>query len=313
MNFDEKIYVAGHNGMVGSAIVRCLERKGYTNIIKKSSKQLDLRNQAKVNEFFEEEKPNTVILAAAKVGGIEANRNDLTGFLMDNLLIEANVLTAAFNNDVENFMFLGSSCIYPREAPQPLKEEYLLTGPLEPTNEGYAIAKIAGLKACEYYNKEHGLNYISVMPTNLYGVNDNFDPNNSHVISAILQRMHYAKVNNEPSVVIWGTGNPYREFLYVDDMAEATVFLLENYKGNTFVNVGTGEDLTIRELAETIKKVVGYDGELVFDSTKPDGMYKKQLDVSKLSNLGWEPKISLEEGLKLTYEWFLECLDEDHI
>lgn len=307
MDLNEKIFVAGHNGMVGSAIVRCLERKGYTNIIKRTSKELDLRNQAKVNEFFEKEKPNTVILAAAKVGGIEANRNDLSGFLMDNLLIEINVLNASFKNGVENFMLVGSVCVYPTVVPQPIKEEYLFTGPLEPDDEGYGIAKIAGLKACEYYNKEHNLNYLSVMPTNIYGVNDNFHPKNSHVIAGIMRRMHNAKVNNEPSVIIWGTGKPTREFLYVDDMAEGTIFVLENYKGSTFLNIGTGEDITIKKLAETIKKVIGYNGELIFDSSMPDGTFRRQLDVSKIKELGWEPKISLEEGLKLMYEWYLNC------
>lgn len=311
MELNEKIYVAGHNGMVGSAIVRCLKRKGYTNIITKTSKELDLRDQNKVNEFFKKEKPNTVILAAAKVGGIEANRNNLTGFLMENLKIQTNVIDASYKHDVENFMFLGSSCVYPREAPQPLKEEYLLTGPLEPTNEGYALAKISGLKACEYYNKEHGLNYLSVMPCNIYGINDNFDPKNSHVIAAIMQRIHKAKENNEEYVEIWGTGNAYREFLYVDDAAEGTIFVLENYKGNTFLNLGTGEDMTIRELAETIKEVVGFEGKFKFNSSKPDGMHRKQVDITKLKELGWKPKISLKDGLSKTYEWYLNKLKEE--
>ncbi len=306
MKHDDKIYVAGHKGMVGSAIVRELEKKGYKNIIKRNSKELDLRNQNKVEEFFNKETPDVVILAAAKVGGIEANRNNLYGFLIENLQIETNVITSAYNNGVKNFMFLGSSCIYPREAQQPLNEDYLLTGPLEPTNEGYAISKIAGLKACEYINKEKGLNYLSVMPTNLYGINDNFDSKNSHVISAILQRMHKAKINKEPFVEIWGTGKPYREFLYVDDMAEGTIFVLENYTGKTFVNIGTGKDMTIKELAETIKEVVGYEGELKFDTSKPDGMYKKQLDISKIQQLGWKPKISLKDGLTKMYQWYLK-------
>lgn len=306
MDLDHKIYVAGHRGMVGSAIVRLLEKRGHKNIIKKTSSQLDLRDQTKVNEFFIKEKPETVILAAAKVGGIEANMNDLTGFLLENLQIQTNVLTSAYNNNVKNFMFLGSSCIYPKESNQPIKEEYLLTGPLEPTNEGYALAKITGIKACEYYHKEHGMNYLSVIPTNLYGINDNFDPKTSHVISSIIRRMHAAKVNNDPYVEIWGTGKPYREFMYVDDMAEATIFVLENYKERTSVNVGTGQDVTIKELAETIQEVVEYKGKLKFNTTKPDGMFRKRLDVTKLKNMGWEPKISLKEGLKRTYNWYLQ-------
>lgn len=292
--------------MVGSAIVRLLEKRGHENIIKKTSSQLDLRDQAKVNEFFIKEKPETVILAAAKVGGIEANMNDLTGFLLENLQIQTNVLTSAYNNNVKNFMFLGSSCIYPKESNQPIKEEYLLTGPIEPTNEGYALAKITGIKACEYYHKEHGMNYLSVIPTNLYGINDNFDPKTSHVISSIIRRMHAAKVNNDPYVEIWGTGKPYREFMYVDDMAEATIFVLENYKERTSVNVGTGQDVTIKELAETIQEVVEYKGKLKFNTNKPDGMFRKRLDVTKLKNMGWEPKISLKEGLKRTYNWYLQ-------
>ncbi len=306
MDLDHKIYVAGHRGMVGSAIVRLLEKRGHENIIKKTSSQLDLRDQAKVNEFFIKEKPETVILAAAKVGGIEANMNDLTGFLLENLQIQTNVLTSAYNNNVKNFMFLGSSCIYPKESNQPIKEEYLLTGPIEPTNEGYALAKITGIKACEYYHKEHGMNYLSVIPTNLYGINDNFDPKTSHVISSIIRRMHAAKVNNDPYVEIWGTGKPYREFMYVDDMAEATIFVLENYKERTSVNVGTGQDVTIKELAETIQEVVEYKGKLKFNTNKPDGMFRKRLDVTKLKNMGWEPKISLKEGLKRTYNWYLQ-------
>lgn len=306
MDLDEKIFVAGHNGMVGSAIVRLLEKRGHNNIIKRTSSQLDLRDQSKVNEFFIKEKPETVILAAAKVGGIEANMNDLSGFLLENLQIQTNTLTAAYQNNVENFMFLGSSCIYPKDSIQPIKEEYLLTGPLEPTNEGYALAKLTGIKACEYYKKEHGLNYLSVIPTNLYGINDNFDPKTSHVISSIMRRMHIAKENNDEHVEIWGTGNPYREFMYVDDMAEATIFVLENYKGNESINIGTGIDITIKELAETIKKVVGFEGELQFDSSKPDGMFRKRLDVTKLESMGWKSKISLETGLKLMYEWYLQ-------
>lgn len=310
MELDQKIYVAGHKGMVGSAIARLLEKRGHTNVIKRTSSQLDLRDQSKVNEFFSREKPETVILAAAKVGGIEANMNDLTGFLLENLQIQTNVLTAAYNNNVKNFMFLGSSCIYPRESAQPIKEEYLLTGPLEPTNEGYAIAKIAGIKACEYYFNEYGMNYISVIPTNLYGINDNFNPKTSHVISSIMRRMHNAKMNKDPFVEIWGTGKPYREFMYVDDMAEATIFVLENYKGRTSINIGTGKDITIKELAENIQEVVGYEGKLKFNKSKPDGMFRKRLDVTKLKNMGWESKVSLKEGLKKTYDWYLQNKDQ---
>ncbi|PKL66222.1 MAG: GDP-fucose synthetase [Methanobacteriales archaeon HGW-Methanobacteriales-1] len=310
MDLDQKIYVAGHTGMVGSAIVRMLEKKGYNNIIKRTSAQLDLREQSKVNEFFREEKPETVILAAAKVGGIEANMNDLTGFLLENIQIQTNVLTSAYNNNVQNLMLLGSSCIYPRESAQPIKEDYLLTGPLEPTNEGYALAKITGLKACEYYNKEHGMNYISVIPTNLYGINDNFDPKTSHVISSIMRRMHIAKENKDPYVEIWGTGKPYREFMYVDDMAEATIFILENYKGSSSINIGTGKDITIKELAKTIQETIGYKGKLIFNTSKPDGMFRKRLDVTKLKDMGWESKISLKDGLQMTYKWYLENNDE---
>ncbi len=310
VDLDEKIYVAGHRGMVGSSIVRLLEKRGYRNIIKRTSSELDLRNQTKVNEFFDKEKPETVILAAAKVGGIEANMNDLTGFLLENLQIQTNVLTAAYRNDVQNFMFLGSSCIYPKESKQPIKEEYLLTGPLEPTNEGYALAKITGIKACEYYHEEHGLNYKSVIPTNLYGINDNFNPKESHVISSIMRRMHIAKENKKDYVKIWGTGKPYREFMYVDDMAEATIFVLENYKGNNSINIGTGEDITIKELAETIKEVVGFKGKLIFDHSKPDGMFRKRLDVTKIKSMGWEPKISLKRGLRLMYRWYLQNKEE---
>ncbi|WP_413827274.1 GDP-L-fucose synthase family protein [Methanobrevibacter sp. UBA313] len=310
MEKNEKIYVTGHNGMVGSAIVRVLKRKGYTNIITKTSKELDLRNQNKTNEFIKKEKPNTIIIASAKVGGINANMNNLTGFLMDNLQIETNIISSAYKNNVENLMFLGSSCIYPREAQQPLKEDYLLTGPLEPTNEGYAIAKIAGLKACEYLNKEHDLNYISVMPCNLYGENDNFDPESSHVIAGIMQRMHLAKEENKSFIKIWGSGKPLREFLYVDDMAEATVFVLENYKGSDFINIGSFSEITIKELAETIQKVIGYEGELMFDTSKPDGMFRKKLDTTKINELGWQPKFSLENGLKKTYEWYLKNVYE---
>lgn len=305
LDLDSKIYVAGHNGMVGSAICRLLEKKGYSNLIVKSHSQLDLTNQANVNEFFKNEKPDVVFLAAAKVGGINANMNNQSAFLLENIGIEYNVINAAFENDVNDLMFLGSSCIYPKESEQPIKEDYLLTGPLEPTNEGYALAKIVGLKACEYLNEQYGTNYIGVMPTNLYGINDNFDLLTSHLVPAIMRKMHEAKINNNPQVEIWGTGKPYRELLFVEDMADATLFTFENYKGKSFVNVGTGEDLTIKQISETIQKIVGYEGELYFNTDKPDGMYRKLLDVTNLKDLGWEPKYTLEEGLKITYNWYL--------
>ena len=311
LDLDSNIYVAGHNGMVGSAICRLLEKKGYNNLILKSHKELDLTNQKDVNDFFKKENPDVIFLAAAKVGGINANMNNQSAFLMENIGIEYNVINAAFKNDINDLMFLGSSCIYPRESKQPICEEYLLTGPLEPTNEGYALAKIVGLKACQYYNEQYGTNYIGVMPTNLYGINDNFDLESSHLVPAIIRKMHEAKINNNPEVEIWGTGKPYRELLFVEDMADATLFAFENYKGKSFINVGTGVDLTIKEIAETIKKVVGYNGELYFNTEKPDGMYRKLLDVSNLKDLGWKPKYSLEEGLKITYDWYLKNFGGD--
>lgn len=306
LDLNSKIYVAGHNGMVGSAICRLLEKKGYNNLILKSHLELDLTNQSKVNEFFKTEKPDVVFLAAAKVGGINANMNNQSAFLLENIGIEYNVINAAFDNDVNDLMFLGSSCIYPRESNQPIKEEYLLTGPLEPTNEGYALAKIVGLKACQYLNEQYGTNYIGVMPTNLYGFNDNFDLESSHLVPAIMRKMHEAKLNNSSEVEIWGTGKPYRELLFVEDMADATLFAFENYKGKSFINVGTGEDLTIAQISETIQKIVGYKGELYFNIDKPDGMYRKLLDVTNLKDLGWQPKYTLEEGIQLTYDWFKE-------
>ena len=306
MNSNDKIYVAGHNGMVGSAIVRALKKRGNDNFILKSHKELDLTIQSDVNDFFKKEKPDVVFLAAAKVGGISANIANPVGFLMDNIIIQHNVIKSAFENDVDKLIFLGSSCIYPTKAQQPLKEEYLLTGPLEPTNEGYALSKIVGLKACEYYNKQYGTNYIGVMPPNLYGINDNFDLKTAHVVASLIKKMHLAKINDEPQVEIWGSGNQYRELMFVDDMADATLFAAENYTGDSFINIGVGIDYTIRELSETIQKVVGYDGELFFDTSKPDGMFRKVLDVSNFNNLGWKSKISLEEGLTLTYNWFLE-------
>ena len=306
MNLDDKIYVAGHNGMVGSAIVRALEKRGYDNFVLKSHGELDLTRQSDVYDFFKKEKPDVVFLAAAKVGGISANIANPVGFLMDNIIIQHNVIKAAFENDVDKLIFLGSSCIYPTESQQPLKEEYLLTGPLEPTNEGYALSKIVGLKACEYYNRQYGTSYIGVMPPNLYGINDNFDLKTAHVVASLIKKMHLAKINDEPQVEIWGSGNQYRELMFVDDMADATLFAADNYDGESFINIGVGVDYTIRELSQTIQKVVGYEGELFFDTSKPDGMFRKVLDVTNFNELGWESKISLEEGLKLTYDWFLE-------
>ena len=305
MNRNDKIYVAGHKGMVGSAIVRALEKKGHNNLILKSHAELDLTVQQDVQNFFNEENPDVVFLAAAKVGGIAANIANPVSFLMDNIIIQHNVIKSAFDAGVEKLIFLGSSCIYPTKAQQPLKEEYLLTGPLEPTNEGYALSKIVGLKACEYYNKQFGTNYIGVMPPNLYGINDNFDLETAHVVASLIKKMHIAKVNDEPQVEIWGSGNQYRELMFVDDMADATLYAADNYDGDSFINIGVGIDYTIRELSETIQKVVGYEGELFFDTSKPDGMFRKVLDVSNFNNLGWESKISLEKGLTLTYEWFL--------
>jgi GDP-L-fucose synthase len=306
MEKDAKIYVAGHRGLVGTAIVRNLEAKGYTNIIGRTHKELDLTNQEAVEQFFKEEKPEYVFLAAAKVGGIGANSTYPADFIMENLLIQCNVIKSAFNNGVKKLMFLGSSCIYPKMCPQPIKEEYLLSGYLEQTNEAYALAKISGLKMCQFYNEQYGTNYISVMPTNLYGPNDNYDLNNSHVLPALLRKMHEAKVSCKPSVEIWGTGKPLREFLFVDDMADACVYLMETYDGNKFFNVGTGKEVSIKELAETIKKIVGYEGELVFDSSKPDGTPRKLLDVSRLAEAGWTYKTELEEGIRKTYKHFLE-------
>ncbi|MES2646524.1 MAG: GDP-L-fucose synthase [Bacteroidota bacterium] len=305
MELTGKIYIAGHRGMVGSAIERALLKSGYKNIIRRTSSELDLRNQEAVNEFFSEEKPDYVFLAAAKVGGIMANNTFRAEFLFDNLMIEANIIHAAHNSGVKKLMFLGSSCIYPKLAPQPLKEEYLLTGLLEDTNEPYAIAKIAGIKLCEAYRDQYGDNFISVMPTNLYGKGDNYHPQNSHVLPALIRKFHEAKTSGAKNVMVWGSGTPKREFLYADDLAEACLFLMLNYDEKTLVNIGTGEDLTIRELAETIKEVVGFEGDLVFDASKPDGTPRKLMDVSKLHQLGWQHKIALKEGIQLAYEDFL--------
>ena len=301
-----KIYIAGHRGMVGSGLERKLRKEGYNNIVTRTSNELDLRNQQAVNDFFEKEKPTYVILAAAKVGGIHANNTYRAEFIYDNLMIEANIIHAAYLNKITKLLFLGSSCIYPKIAPQPLKEEYLLTGALEPTNEAYAIAKISGLKMCEFYKKQYGCNFISAMPTNLYGINDNFNLQNSHVLPALLRKFIEAKQNNASEVVVWGSGTPMREFLFVDDLAEACVFLMQNYNDAETVNIGTGEDVTIKELAETIKKTVCFEGELVFDATKPDGTPRKLLDVSKINNLGWKHKVNLQEGIEKTLDWVTE-------
>lgn len=309
MDKESKIYLAGHRGLVGSALKRKLESKGYTNLIFRTHKELDLTNQQAVNEFFEQEKPEYVFLAAAKVGGILANSTYPAEFIYENLMIESNIIHAAYKYGVKKLLFLGSSCIYPKLAPQPLKEEYLLTGPLEETNEAYAIAKIAGIRLCKHYNQQYGTNFISVMPTNLYGPNDNFDLETSHVMPALIRKFHEAKVNNEPEVVVWGTGKPLREFMHVDDMADACVYLMENYDYSEigeFVNIGVGEDVTISELVELIKEIVGFEGKIRYDISKPDGTPRKLMDVSKLNGLGWEAKISLEDGIRETYEWYIE-------
>lgn len=305
METSAKIYVAGHRGMVGSAIVRCLEKSGYTNILTRTSKELDLRRQVDVEEFFANEKPEYVFLAAAKVGGIMANSMHLADFMYDNMMLEMNVIHAAYQNSVKKLMFLGSSCIYPRMAPQPMKENCLLTSALEPTNEAYALAKISGLKYCEYLNRQCKTDYISVMPTNLYGTNDNYHPEHSHVLPALIRRFHEAKEAQAPEVIIWGTGSPLREFLYVDDLADACLFLMNNYSGSETVNLGTGKELSIKQLAELIQSIIGYKGRLVFDETKPDGTPRKLLDVSKLERLGWKYKTELADGIKLAYDDFL--------
>lgn len=301
-----KVYVAGHRGLVGSAIVRRLHAARYENLALRTSSELDLRRQADVDQFFARERPDYVFLAAAKVGGILANDTYPAQFLQDNLLIQSNVIDAAYRTGTKKLLFLGSSCIYPKLAPQPLKEEYLLTGPLEPTNEWYAVAKIAGIKLAQAYRKEYGFNAISAMPTNLYGPGDNFDLTSSHVLPALLRKMHEAKLRGEPEVVVWGTGTPMREFLHVDDLADAALFLMQNYDGADFLNVGVGEDVSIRDLALLIKDVVGFGGEIVFDASKPDGTPRKLLDVSRLTALGWRATTSLLEGVRSTYRWFLE-------
>lgn len=306
MQNSNKIYVAGHNGLAGSAICRRLRRDGYNNLVVRTRRELDLRDQSAVASFFSDERPEYVFLAAAKVGGILANSSYPAEFLRDNLAVQTNVIDAAYRNGTHKLAFLGSSCIYPKMSPQPIKEEYLLTGPLEPTNEWYAIAKIAGIKMAQAYRQQYGFNAISLMPTNLYGPGDNFDLNSSHVLPALLRKAHEAKVDGKKELVVWGTGSPMREFLHVDDFADAAVFLMQHYDKPEIVNVGTGTDVTIRQLVELLQRVTGFDGRLVFDSSKPDGTPRKLLDVSRLTGLGWKAGISLEEGVASTYEWYLE-------
>jgi GDP-L-fucose synthase len=301
-----RIYVAGHRGLVGSAVVRALRNGGHENLILRSHDELDLTDQHAVRQFFEAERPDAVVMAAARVGGIHANSSRPATFIRDNLLIQDNVIDSAHRSGVAKFVFLGSSCIYPKLAPQPIKEDYLLTGPLEPTNEWYAIAKIAGVKMCQAYRREYGFNAISLMPTNLYGPGDNFDLQNSHVLPALIRRFHEAKVRGDDRVAVWGTGTPRREFLHVDDLADAVLYLLQSYDAEPIVNIGWGEDITIRELAELVLSAIGYSGRLEFDSSKPDGTPRKLLDVTRLTNLGWKPRISLEAGIAQTYGWFKE-------
>jgi len=301
MDKKDKIYIAGHRGMVGSAIHRRLKRDGFENFVFRTSDELDLRDQRAVADFFAKEKPDYVFLAAAKVGGILANNTYRAEFLYDNLMIQSNVIENAYRQDVEKLLFLGSSCIYPKLAPQPLKEDYLLTGLLEHTNEPYAIAKIAGIKMCDAYRTQYGCNFISVMPTNLYGPNDNYDLNTSHVLPALIRKFHEAKVQDQPEVIVWGSGNPRREFLHADDMADACVFLMKNYNEEGLINIGVGEDLSIKELAEMIKEITGYKGKVVFDASKPDGTPRKLMDISKLSSLGWKATIQLKSGIEKTY------------
>lgn len=306
MNKDSKIYVAGHRGLVGSAVVRNLEERGYTNIIYRTHKELDLTRQVEVEKFFEEEKPEYVFLAAAKVGGIHANNTRPAEFIYDNLMIESNIIHSAYKYGVKKLLFLGSSCIYPKFANQPIKEEYLLTGELEPTNEAYAIAKITGIELCKFYRRQYGCDFISAMPTNLYGINDNFDLETSHVLPALIRKFHEAKINNQEEVIMWGTGKPLREFMYVDDLADALVHLMLNYSDEIHVNMGTGKDLSISELAQIVKEVVGYEGKIVNDLSKPDGTPRKLLDVSRLEATGWKYKIELRDGIEKVYKWYLE-------
>lgn len=306
MQKTDKIYIAGHAGMVGSAILNTLVARGFTNFVYRSAKELDLRNQAATEQFFAEEKPQYVFLAAAKVGGIVANNTYRADFLYDNLMIVSNIMHAAYKNEITKLLFLGSSCIYPKMAPQPLKEECLLTGPLEKTNEPYAIAKIAGIKLCETYRAQYGCNFISVMPTNIYGKNDSYHPENSHVVPALIRRFHEAKMQGAKEVAIWGSGNPHREFLFADDLADACVFLMDNYNEQEIINIGCGADVTIKELAQLVKEITGFEGALVFDDTKPDGTPRKLLDVTKLNNLGWHYTTKLKDGLQMAYSDFLQ-------
>lgn len=309
MDKNDKIYVAGHRGLVGSAIVRMLTNQGYSNLLVRTSSELDLTQQRDVQDFFAEEKPDYVILAAAKVGGILANDTYPAEFIYNNLMIEANVIHASYLNNVKKLLALGSTCIYPKYAEQPMKEECLLSGPLEPTNEWYAVAKIAGIKMCQAYQRQYGCRFISAMPTNLYGPGDNFDLKNSHVLPAMLARFHHAKISNIPEVKIWGTGKPRREFLHVDDMAEACMFLMQNYEEPEIVNIGTGEDITIKNLAEIVKTIVGYEGEIRLDETKPDGTPRKLVDTTKINKLGWTYTIGLKDGISTAYEWYLNNID----
>lgn len=310
MNKTDKIYVAGHRGLVGSAIVRNLQEKGYTNIVGRTHKELDLTNQAAVIKFFEEERPDVVVLAAAKVGGINANNTKPAEFAYENMQVQCNVIKCCHDYKVKKLLFLGSTCIYPRMAPQPIPEDALLTGPLEETNEAYAIAKIAGLEMCKFFKRQYGDDFISCMPTNLYGPRDNYDLKDSHVLPAMIRKFHEAKMNGAPDVELWGTGSPLREFLYVDDMADACVFLLENYSGEQHVNIGTGKEVTIKELAETVRKTVGFEGEIIWNSDMPDGTPRKLTKVDKLHAMGWKHRVDLEEGVKLAYEWFIENIDD---
>ncbi|MBW2174225.1 MAG: GDP-L-fucose synthase [Deltaproteobacteria bacterium] len=306
MESDSKIYIAGHTGLVGSAIQRKLKEQGYSNIIGRTREELDLERQTQVEPFFEEQRPEYVILAAAKVGGIFANNRFPAEFIYSNIMVQTNVIHSAYRTGVKKLLFLGSSCIYPKHCPQPMKEEYLLTGPLEPTNEPYALAKIAGIRTCQSYNRQYGTNYISVMPTNLYGPNDNFDLETSHVLPALIRKFHEAKIQSNSSVTIWGTGSPRREFLHVDDLADACVFLMNHYDESDMINIGCGEDISIAELALLIKDIVGYTGNIEYNIDKPDGTPQKLLDVSKLKGLDWQPKLSLREGIKKTYEWYCQ-------
>ena len=309
MEKSDKIYVAGHRGLVGSAIVRSLERQGYTNVIGRTHKELDLMDQLAVRNFFETEKPDVVVLAAAKVGGINANNTAPADFAYENLQIQCNVIKCCHDYKVKKLLFLGSTCIYPKMAPQPIPENALLTGSLEQTNEAYALAKISGMQMCKYFKRQYGDNFISCMPTNLYGPHDNYELNGSHVMPAMIRKFHEAKVNNAPSVELWGTGSPLREFLYVDDMADACVFLLENYEGEEHVNIGTGKEVSIKQLAETVKRVVGFEGDIVWNSDMPDGTPRKLCDVTKLHGLGFTHKVDLDEGVELAYQWFKDNVD----